>query len=224
MRKIKVLITGATGMVGEGVMHECLLHPQIEKVGVVVRKSCGIIDNKLVEIMLPDFYQPENIATNMTGYDACFFCLGVSSIGMKEDQYTRLTYSLTTGFAQVFLKENPNSVFIYVSGSGTDSSEQGRSMWARVKGRTENHLMKMSFRTSFMFRPGYIHPAKGMKFTQRMYRYVAWAYPFWRTFFPGFVSTMKELANAMIFVTLKGYNKNILEVRDINFCGKQDSN
>lgn len=221
MKKIKVLITGATGMVGEGVMHECLNRPEVEQVGVVVRKSCGVVHEKLVEIILPDFFHPETIATKLSGYDACYFCLGVSSIGMKEEQYTRLTHTLTTNFAQTFLNQNPDSVFIYVSGSGTDSSEKGRSMWARVKGRTENDLMKMSFRSAFMFRPGYIHPAKGMRFTQPMYRYVAWAYPFWRTFFPGFVSSMHELGSAMIFVTLNGYEKNILEVKDINFCGKE---
>jgi uncharacterized protein YbjT (DUF2867 family) len=221
MKKIKVLITGATGMVGEGVMHECLNRPEVEQVGVVVRKSCGVVHEKLVEIILPDFFHPETIATKLNGYDACYFCLGVSSIGMKEEAYTRLTHTLTTSFAQTFLNQNPDSVFIYVSGSGTDSSEKGRSMWARVKGRTENDLMKMSFRSAFMFRPGYIHPAKGMRFTQPMYRYVAWAYPFWRTFFPGFVSSMHELGSAMIFVTLNGYEKNILEVKDINICGKE---
>jgi uncharacterized protein YbjT (DUF2867 family) len=221
MKKIKVLITGATGMVGEGVMHECLNRPEVEQVGVVVRKSCGVVHEKLVEIILPDFFHPETIATKLNGYDACYFCLGVSSIGMKEEAYTRLTHTLTTSFAQTFLNQNPDSVFIYVSGSGTDSSEKGRSMWARVKGRTENDLMKMSFRSAFMFRPGYIHPAKGMRFTQPMYRYVAWAYPFWRTFFPGFVSSMHELGSAMIFVTLNGYEKNILEVKDINLCGKE---
>jgi len=210
-------------MVGEGVMHECLSQPEIEKVGVVVRKSCGVTHDKLVEILLPDFFQPETVAAQLSGYDACFFCLGVSSIGMKEAEYTSLTHTLTTGFAKTFLNQNPDAVFIYVSGSGTDSSEKGKSMWARVKGRTENDLIKMSFHAAFMFRPGYIHPAKGMQFTQPMYRYVAWAYPFWRTFFPGFVSTMKELATAMIFVTLKGYNKNILEVKDINRCGNQNT-
>lgn len=210
-------------MVGEGVLHECLKHPLIGKVLFVGRKSCGVQDEKLTEVLLNDFLKPEQIEAHLTGYDACLFCLGVSSIGMKEDEYTRLTYQLTTGFAKIFLKASPGSSFIYISGAGTDSSENGKSMWARVKGKTENTLLQMGFRQAFMFRPGYIQPAKGMKFTLPMYRYVKWAYPFLRKTFPKYVSALEEIGLAMIHCIRNGYHKNILEVADINYAAALES-
>ena len=214
--RLKVVVTGATGMVGEGVLHECLKHPSIEKVLFVGRKSCGVQHEKLIEVTLTDFLKPDQLGNQLFNYDACLFCLGVSSLGMKEDEYRKLTYLLTTGFAKTFLKTNPGSSFVYVSGAGTDSSEHGKSMWARIKGQTENELLRMGFRQAYMFRPGYIQPAVGMKFTLPMYRYVKWSYPLLRKAFPNYVSALEEIGLGMIHCIRNGYPKNILEVGDIN--------
>lgn len=213
---LKIVVTGATGMVGEGVLHECLKHPAVSKVLFVGRKSCGVEHEKLSEVFLQDFLQPQQIREKITGYDACLFCLGVSSVGLKKEAYSKLTFDLTTGFARNFLDANPESQFVYVSGAGTDSTASGRSMWATVKGKTENTLLSMGFRNAWMFRPGYIHPAEGMKFTLPMYRYVKWAYPFWRRAFPNYVSKLEEIGLAMIHVVRAGYSKPVLEVVDIN--------
>lgn len=207
-------------MVGEGVVHECLQHPEVAAVVVIGRKACGISHPRLQELLVPDFSAAaiDQVCSSLAGLDASFFCLGVTSIGKKEEEYTQLTYHLTMDFARIVAQESPGSVFCYVSGSGTDSSEKGRTMWARVKGKTENDLKKLNFRNAFAFRPGYIHPTSGLLHIQPMYRYVAWAYPFWRKFFPGFVSTLREVGLAMIHVARIGYSKDILEVPDINQC------
>ena len=216
MQKLNLIVTGATGMVGEGVLHECIKHPAIQKVLFVGRKSCGVRHEKLSEIFLTDFLKPEEIREQLKGYDACLFCLGVSSVGMKEAEYTRLTFDLTTTFAQSFLEVNPGSQFVYVSGTGTNSTTKGRSMWARVKGKTENTLLNMGFRNAWMFRPGYIHPGEGMRFTLPMYRYVKWAYPYARKTFPDYFSALEEVGLAMIHCVRNGYPTAIMEVKDIN--------
>src|SRR5450759_1641309 len=141
--KIRTIITGATGMVGEGVLKETLLHPDVEKVLVINRKSCGITHPKLTEILHPDFYDISPIADQLKNYNACFFCLGVSSVGLKEDAYYSLTYTLTMHVAEILAKQNPDMTFCYISGAGTDATEKGRMNWARVKGKTENDLMKL---------------------------------------------------------------------------------
>lgn len=156
--KIRAILTGATGMVGEGVLHECLMHPDVERVLVINRKPCGLSHPKLTEIVHQDFFDLSPIESRLADYNACFFCLGVSSIGMSEEQYNRLSYDLTLSIADLLCSRNPDMVFCYVSGSGTDSTERGKSMWARVKGRTENHLLQLPFKRAYMFRPGYIHP------------------------------------------------------------------
>ncbi len=143
--KIKAIITGVTGMVGEGVLHECLLHPDVESVLVINRKPCGVKHEKLKEIIHKDFFDLSSIEDQLSGYNACYFCAGVSSVGKKEDEYKRITYDLTLNFAKTLLKLNPDMTFCYVSGVGTDSTEKGRSMWARVKGKTENDLLKLRF-------------------------------------------------------------------------------
>ena len=218
--KINVILTGATGMVGEGVLHECLINSEVEKILVIGRKSCGVINPKLEEIIHTDFKNLSPIENQLANYNACFFCSGVSSIGKSESEYFELTYTLTLNFAKSLSKVNPDMIFCYISGAATDSSEKGRTMWARVKGKTENDLMKLQFKKVYNFRPGYMQPAKGLKNTLRYYNYVSWLYPFLRLIFPKFVTTLKELGIAMINSATKGYDKNILEVKDILILSK----
>ncbi len=213
--KIKAILTGATGMVGEGVLHECLQHEDVQEVLVVTRRSCGITHPKLKEIVHPDFYYLASIENMLTGYDACFFCLGVSSVGMKEQEFYKLTYLLTINFATTLVNHNPAMTFCYISGAGTDSTEKGRVMWARIKGKTENDLMKLPFKSVFNFRPGIIQPTKGLKNTLGFYKWLGWLIPIIRLFAPGSVVTLKELGSAMIHVATRGYSKRILEVKDI---------
>jgi uncharacterized protein YbjT (DUF2867 family) len=213
--KIKVIITGVTGMVGEGVLHECLLHPDVESVLMINRKPCGVKHEKLIEIINKDFLDLSLIEDQLVGYDACYFCAGVSSVGKKEDEYKRITYDLTLNFAKTLLKLNPGMTFCYVSGVGTDSTEKGRSMWARVKGKTENDLLKLPFKSAFMFRPGYIQPIKGLKNTYKMYKVLAPFYPIIKLLLSKYATTLKELGLAMINVTLYGSDKKILECKDI---------
>jgi hypothetical protein len=213
--KVKVIITGSTGMVGEGVMHECLMSPDVESVLIINRKPGNHVHSKLKEIIHPDFSDFKAIQEQLIGYNACFFCMGVSSVGMKEPEYTRITYDITLAFAKILVKNNPGMVFNYVSGTGTDSSEKGRSMWARVKGKTENDLQKFSFRDAYMFRPGYIHPTKGLKNTYRIYKILGVLYPLWKLIFPKNVCKLQDIGLAMINSVTKGYEKKILEAPDI---------
>jgi uncharacterized protein YbjT (DUF2867 family) len=213
--KIRAIITGATGMVGEGVLHECLRHPEVEQVLIINRKPSGESHPKLKEIILPDFFNLSAIEGQLQNYNACFFCLGVSSVGMQEAEYHRLTYDLTMHMAQTLARLNPQMVFCYVSGAGTDSTERGRSMWARVKGKTENHLRQLPFRETYMFRPGYLHPTPGLKNTKKYYAAFSWLYPILRRFLGKYASTLQELSLAMINAATKGYEKPVLEVEDI---------
>jgi uncharacterized protein YbjT (DUF2867 family) len=212
---MKVIITGVTGMVGEGVLNECLFHPKIEKILVINRKPCGIQHPKLKEILHADFFNLSTIKNELAGYDACFFCLGVSSVGMKEPDYFRLTHTLTLNFGETLSKVNSNSVFCYISGAGTDSTENGRIMWARVKGKTENDLMKLPFKKVYNFRPGILEPTKGLKNTLSFYKYLSWTAPIIQLLAPNHISTLKQLGLAKIHVAFKGYEKQILEVIDI---------
>jgi saccharopine dehydrogenase-like NADP-dependent oxidoreductase len=213
--KLKVIITGATGMVGESVLHECLNHNEVDEILIINRKPAGITHPKLKEIILTDFFGISQISDQLKGYNACFFCLGVSSVGMKEEEYFRLTYSLTINFAQVLSSINKDMTFCYISGSATDSTEHGKSMWARIKGKTENDLMKLPFKNVYNFRPAYMHPTKGLKNTLSFYKYISWIYPIGRSLFPNYFTTLKELGLAMINSALYGYDKQILEVKDI---------
>jgi hypothetical protein len=212
---LKIIITGVTGMVGEGVLHECLLSPEIEKVLVVSRRPCGITHPKLSEIIHPDFFDLSSIAPDLRGYDACFFCLGVSSVGMKKTDYEHMTYDLTMGFAKSVLQVNPGMQFCYISGASTDSTEKGRMHWARVKGKTENDLQNLGFSQVWLFRPGALKTTKGLKNTLPSYKWFSWLFPFLETFFPNSVCSLAQLGQAMIRVVSKGYGKNILEVKDI---------
>jgi hypothetical protein len=213
--KISVIITGATGMVGEGVLNECLLHDEVERVLVINRRLCGIIHPKLKEIIHADFYDLSPAENQLVNYNACFFCSGVSSVGMKEPGFYRLTYTLTLHVAQTLSTRNPGMTFCYISGAGTDSTEKGRIMWARVKGKTENDLMKLPFKQVYNFRPGVLQPTKGLKNTLPYYKYFGWLLPVIRALAPKYICTLKELGTAMIYSATKGYEKQILEVKDI---------
>lgn len=212
---IKAIITGVTGMVGEGVLLECLQSADVESVLTISRKPSGVSHLKLKEIIHADFFNLKSIEHDLSGYDACFFCLGVSSIGMKEPEYTRLTYTLTMNFAETLVRYNKEMIFCYISGASTDSTEKGRQMWARVKGKTENDLGKLPFKAEYNFRPGFMKPTAGQKNVLRYYKYIGWLYPFLRRFFPSTATTLKELGLAMIYVAKTGYPKNIIEVPDI---------
>jgi len=213
--KVNAILTGATGMVGEGVLHECLLHPEVESVLVITRKPCGVLHPKLKEIINTDFFDLSAIENQLSGYNACFFCLGVSSLGMKEPEYTRISYTLTMNVAQTLSKLNPGMTFCYVSGAGTDSTEKGRMMWARVKGKTENDLAKLPFKAAYAFRPAFMLPTKGLKNTLSFYKYITWLYPIVHPLFPNSFGTLKELGLAMINCGIFGSEKKVLQAKDI---------
>lgn len=213
---MKIIITGVTGMVGEGVLLEALQSPNVEKVLTISRKPLDMEHIKLEQLLLPDFFSIGTQLDAIRNYDACCFCLGVSSIGMKESEYTRLTYDLTMNFAQAILSNNPQMTFMYISGSATDSSEKGKIMWARVKGRTENDLMQLGFKDCYAFRPGYLHPTPGQKHVLGFYKWIAWMYPFLRLIGKKYVSRLSELAKAMLYVAQNGYDKKHIEVNDIH--------
>ena len=219
--KIKVIITGSTGMVGEGVLREALLHPDVEEILVINRKPCGFKHPKLSEIIHKNFYDLSPISGQLYDFNACFFCLGVSSLGMTKDDYFSLTYTLTMQMAETLVKLNKNMTFCYISGAGTDSSEKGRINWARVKGKTENDLMKLPFKKVYAFRPGFLQPSKGSKNAHGYYAVFRFLYPVLRVLLPNFISTLKELGLAMINSVLTGYEKPVLEVKDIvSLAGK----
>lgn len=179
-------------MVGEGVLSEALYHPDVEKVLVINRKSCGVTHQKLTEILHSDFLNLSAVADQMKGYNACFFCLGVSSVGMKEEVYYTMTYTLTLHMAEILSRLNPDMTFCYISGAGTDSSEKGRVNWARVKGKTENDLMKLPYKKVFAFRPGFMLAAKGAKNVPGFFGIFRVLYPALRAFFPRFVTALRR--------------------------------
>jgi uncharacterized protein YbjT (DUF2867 family) len=216
---MKVILFGATGMVGQGVLRECLLDPGVEVVLSIGRTATGRTHEKLREIVREDMFNYADIEAELRGYDACFFCLGVSSVGMKEPDYRRLTYDLTLAAAEPLARVNPQMTFIYVSGTGTDSTEKGRSMWARVKGATENALLRL-FPAAYMFRPGLIEPMHGEAPKKRAYR-VMYAIlsplvPLLTRIFPNQITTTERVGRAMLEVAKHGAPKKILESRDIN--------
>lgn len=213
-KNLKVIITGVTGMVGEGVLIECLQHEDVQEILVVNRRSCGVRHPKLKEIIHKDFFDLSPIEDQLSGYHACFFCLGVSSVGKKEAEYYHLTYELTMNTAKVLSRYNDEMTFFYISGAGTDSTEQGKIMWARVKGKTENDLMELPFKAVYNFRPGFLEPTSGMK-NIKYYKYVSWLIPVLRKIAPKYICSLRELGQAMIHTAQKGYEKHILEVRDI---------
>lgn len=219
--KIRAIITGVTGMVGEGVLIECLQHKDVEQVLVLGRKSCDITHPKLKEIVHANLYDLSPIENQLSNYNACYFCLGTTSIGKKEDEYAKITYTLTMHVATTLSKLNSDMTFCYVSGSATDSTEKEKQMWARVKGKTENDLIKLPFKQVLNFRPGFMKPTAGQKNTLSFYKYVNWLYPALRFAFPNFVTSLKEVGLAMINATLYGYEKKIIEVKDIVALSKK---
>lgn len=219
---MKVIVTGATGMVGEGVLHVCLNHPDIEKVLVINRQPDGVQHPKLVEVIHQDFFDLSSIEKKLTGYDACFFCLGVSSVGMEKTEYYRLTYSLTMHVAETLVRLNQEMTFSYISGMGTDSKERGRSGWARVKGKTEKDLRKLSFKKVYAFRPGFIEPIEGMTHTKNYYKYLKWLFPIGRRLYSGGFCTLRELAQAMIYTARNTVQKDVYEGKDIIESAKKE--
>jgi uncharacterized protein YbjT (DUF2867 family) len=216
---LKIILFGATGMVGQGALRECLLDPDVTEVLIAGRSTTGRKHAKIREIVHKDLYDLSSIAPELAGYDACFFCLGVSSVGMSEADYTKVTHDLTLAVARVLAQQNPQMVFLYVSGTGTDSTERSKTMWARVKGRTENDLLREPFRAAYMLRPGYIQPMHGVKSKTPLYRafYVvlSWLYPVIRLVARKYVITTEDLGRAMVKIAKSGAPKQILENSDI---------
>src|SRR6202051_3872425 len=217
---MKVMLFGATGMVGQGVLRECLLDPDVESVLAVGRSPTGQRHANLREIVHDDFLDFSAIESELTGFDACFFCLGVSSVGMSEDRYRHLTHDITLAAATALSKLNPGMVFVYVTGQGTDSTEPGRLMWARVKGTTENDLLKLPFKAAYMFRPAGIQPLHGVKsktgWVQAIYVGAAPLLSLLNRVGPKSMTTTEQVGRAMIRVARDGYTKPVLESEDIN--------
>jgi len=217
MSSIKVIITGATGMVGEGVLLECLENDEVAEVLIVSRRHYEMQHRKLKELLAPDFLKLDAFAENIKGFDACFFCAGVSSVGKKEDQFRRLTYDTTMAFAQSLLRVNDNMVFTYVSGAKTDTGEKSNMMWARVKGKTENDLAKLPFKAEYNFRPGVMQPLPDQKNWKPIVKLLVRVIKF---ISPKSVLTLQEVGRAMINAVTIGYSKNVLEVSDIRELAK----
>jgi uncharacterized protein YbjT (DUF2867 family) len=217
---MKIILFGATGMVGQGVLRECLLDPGVEQVLTVGRNALGQQHAKLCEITHKNLFDLESIEGELRGYDACFYCLGVTSVGMNEAEYRRITYGMTMATAETLVKLNPEMTFVYVSGAGTDSTEQGRVMWARVKGQTENALLQMPFKSAYMFRPGAIQPLHGIKSKTKLYQAFLVVFKpllsLGNRWFPKYVTTTQQIGRAMIQVARRGGGKGVLESKDIN--------
>ena len=207
-------------MVGQGVLRECLLDPDVQQVLSIVRTLTNQQHPKLRELVHTDFFDYSGIESQLTGFDACLFSLGVSSAGMDETKYTHLTYDLTLAAARTLARLNPNMTFIYISGAGTDSTERGRSMWARIKGKTENDILKLSFRAAYMFRPGFIQPLHGIRSKTRLYQTVYTLLnpilPLLKFILPQYVTTTEQVGRAMLQVAKHGYSRPLLESKDID--------
>ncbi|MGC4055900.1 MAG: NAD(P)H-binding protein [Paludibaculum sp.] len=216
---MRILVFGATGMVGQGVLNEALKDPGVEFVQTVGRTATGLRHEKLRDLVHKDLLHFDSIEPELKGFDACFFCLGISSAGMSETDYRKVTYDIALAAAAPLARLNPRMTFIFVSGAGTDSTEKGRTMWARVKGATENALMRLPFQASYMFRPGFIQPVEGAKSKTAIYRIIYTALtpliPLLRWLFPAYVLSTREIGLAMLRVARSGYSKRVLETRDI---------
>jgi uncharacterized protein YbjT (DUF2867 family) len=218
---MRVLLFGATGMVGQGVLRECLAAEDVTEVVAIVRSPLERVQAKLTEVQHRDFFDWHDV--DLKGFDACFFCLGVSSLGKSEADYRRVTYDLTMSLAQALVKASPQAVFLYVSGAGTNA--QSKQMWARVKGVTENALMALPFRDVYCFRPGYIQPMHGVKskvgWYSAMYVAASWMYPLLRRVLPGMVTSTEAVGRAMLKVARDGWPQKVLGSKEINAAGQQ---
>ena len=217
---MKVILFGATGMVGQGVLRECLLDGGVESVLAIGRSPTGQRHAKLREIVHDDFLDYSAIESELTGYDSCFFCLGVSSVGMNEERYRHLTYDITLAAARTLARLNPQMVFVYVTGRGTDSTERGSLMWARIKGKTENDLLKLPFKAAYMFRPAGIQPLHGIRsktgWVQAIYVGTAPLLSLLNRVAPKYMTTTEQVGRAMIAVARDGFPRPVLESEDIN--------
>ena len=209
---MKVIITGATGMVGEGVLFECLENPVVKEILIVNRRHYDLQHPKLKELIVKDFTKLETFENRLSAYDACFYCAGISSVGMNEEKYNYITYETTMAFAQQLVKWNPDMVFNFVSGGHTDSTEKGKMMWARIKGKTENALMKLPFKAQYNFRPGFMKPFKAQKNVKALFKPVIWLF---HILLPKISLTLKQVGRAMINAVQNGYPKQVLEIADI---------
>jgi len=216
---MKVIVTGVTGMVGEGVLLECLDNPEVESVLSVSRRPSGHVHPKLKQLLVPDFRELAAVEDQLSGYDACFYCAGVSSVGMNEVDYTRVTYETPLAFAETLARLNPNLVLVHVSGRHTDGTEQGKVMWARVKGKAENALMRLPLRAVYNMRPMLMKPMPGQKNLKTSYRILLVLYPLMNLFLPGL--TLSEVGRAMIRCVRDGAPKRVLEPADIKALSNQ---
>jgi len=210
---MKVIVTGVTGMVGEGVLLECLANPEIERVLAVSRRPSGHAHPKLEELLVPDFRELGGVEARLSGYDGCFYCAGISSVGMSEADYTRITYETPLAFAKTLARLNPKLVLVHVSGSHTDGTEQGKVMWARVKGKAENALSRLPLRGVYHMRPSLMKPVSGQKNVKTAFRVMLVLYPVMNLFFPGL--TLNQVGRAMIRCVREGAPKPVLEPADI---------
>src|SRR5215203_6729174 len=217
---MKVIVLGASGMIGQGVLRECLADTSVESVLALGRGGLRQVHQKLREVVQPDLMNLTPVEEELSGYDACFFCLGVSAVGMSEEKYTTITYDLTIETAKVLARLNPDMTFIYVSGRSTDSTEKGAQMWARVKGKTENALMRLPFKAVYLFRPGIVQPLDGIVSRTSVYR-IAYVLlkpvmPLLASRFPDQITSTRQIGIAMLEVARRGYSKHVLENKDIN--------
>lgn len=213
--EIKAILFGATGQIGQGVLIECLESPDVKSVLVIGRSGCGVKDDKITEIIHGDFMDYSSIEKRLSGYNACFYCLGVSSVGMSKEDYHKITYDYTVKTAEALTRHNKDMTFCFISGAGTDNKEKSRMMWSRVKGKAENALNTYPFKNLYLMRPAYIQPMKGVKTRLKMYKYLGPLYPVWRFLFPKGVTNTEEVGKAMINAVLYGYEKQTLENSDI---------
>jgi hypothetical protein len=220
---MRVMVFGGSGMVGQGVVLACVADGEITEVLAVGRSAAGLQGGKVRELVCPDLFELSGVEAELTGFDACFFCLGTSSAGMSEEQYRRVTYELTMSIARTLLRLNPGMVFEYVSGAGTDSTAKGKTMWARVKGQTENELLALGFKGAYMFRPGAIMPMDGIRSKTAVYQFfytvLGPVMPLLKRMFPKYVTSTRELGRAMIAVAKGGFKERVIEAGDIEGIG-----
>jgi nucleoside-diphosphate-sugar epimerase len=219
-----ILLTGATGMVGEGVLHECALHPSIKKIIVLGRKPSGYLHTKVQDILVPSFLELDAVKDQFVNIDACFFCAGVSSVGKTQQEFYALTYTTTMHVAHLLLLQNPALQFCYISGAGTSTSQNAKSSWANTKGKTENDLAKMNFKAEYNFRPGVLIPTKGLKNTLSYYKYFGFLSGVLKVVASNYITTLAQLGQAMIAAVLNGYSKNVCEVSDIKILSALQKN